>query len=49
MGRLNHKTDTAKGLINNPEDKVKKKKNLLEHNAKWQTEIMRKVKIWRLD
>lgn len=48
MGRLNHKTDTAKGLINNPEDKVKKK-NLLEHSAKWQTEIMRKVKIWRLD
>lgn len=28
MGRLNHKTDTAKGLINNPEDKVKKKKSL---------------------
>lgn len=26
MGRLNHKTDTAEGLINNPEDKVKKKK-----------------------
>lgn len=28
MGRLNHKTDTVEGLINNPEDKVKKKKSL---------------------